>query len=151
VTTADDYRRAIAAPDDEFSDDPEARHRQRIEERLERFIQAVEDNSVAQRGLAMSIDALDAAVAAQTTAITALTAAAATPPPATQAQLDATASAIAGNTTAIEAATASLTPAAAVVSPVAAAFVQGTNPDGSPMVDANGVPVDANGNPAPAA
>jgi hypothetical protein len=136
---------------DEFSDDPETRHRQRVEERLERFIQAVEDNSVAQRGLAMSIDALDAAVAAQTTAITALTAAASAPPPATQAQLDATATAVAGNTTAIEAATASLTPV--VVPPVVPApvFVQGTNPDGSPMVDANGVPVDANGNPAPAA
>jgi hypothetical protein len=51
--------------------------------------------------------------------------------------------------TAIGAAIGTIDAPAAVVPPPA--FVQGTNADGTPMVDANGNPVDQNGNPAPAA
>jgi ABC-type transporter Mla subunit MlaD len=49
---------------------------------------------------------------------------------------------------AVDAAAKAANPPAVVTPP---AFVQGTNADGTPMVDASGNPVDQNGNPKPAA
>jgi hypothetical protein len=136
----------------------EKEHRRRIEERLDRFISAVEDATAAIVSgsqvlgeTQMSIDALTASIAAQTTAVSALTAAVAGAGTAgagiTQASVDTAQAGVDSNTAAIAAATAALAPTTGTTTPPA--FVQGTNPDGTPMVDANGNPVDQNGNPKP--
>jgi multidrug resistance efflux pump len=52
---------------------------------------------------------------------------------------------------AVDAAAKAANPPAVVTPPPPPAWVQGTNADGTPMVDAAGNPVDQNGNPKPAA